>query len=227
MNNLQMLYKVNDIGLRLLNEEDLTGSNYLNWFNDPDVTRVTTHGTFAMTKQGVMDFISSITKKEAIVFGIYWLFADTDGETGKKINRCIHVGNASLQSINWINKTAEFAIIIGETDQWGKGIASIALWKLLHHAFNKCGLHRVWSGTSSHNPGMQRVFEKLGFKKEGVFREAKLQDGKFVDIYEYAILEQEYRIAERHLEVDVEDKTGRNIVRVQLGEKYEHTTGEE
>lgn len=44
-----------------------------------------------------------------------------------------------------------------------------------------------------YNEGAVRLYEKLGFKREGVEREAIFSNGKFWDIIELGMLEREWR----------------------------------
>jgi len=108
------------------------------------------------------------------------------------IREYIHIGNISLQRINFINGSAEFAIVM-DKEYHGQGFATEALHKLIDHGFNKLNLHRIWSGTAKTNIGMQKVFKKLGMVQEGVFKDATFLNGKYEDIVCFAILEDEWR----------------------------------
>ena len=54
-----------------------------------------------------------------------------------------YIGNVYLTDINYVNRTAESHILIGEKEFWGKGIASEAYLLLLDYAFNEIGLNRI------------------------------------------------------------------------------------
>lgn len=165
-------------------------SRYLEWFNDPEVTKNNSHGLFPYTEKKKEAFLDSLNEgTEKIVFAIVAVEQSYDGEAVKKI----HVGNASLQSINWINRSAEYAITIGETAYHGMGLGTVVLGKLIEHAFCKLNMHRVWTGTAATNIGMQRNAEKNSMMFEAAFKEAQFLNGKYVDIYEYAILKQEWK----------------------------------
>ena len=51
---------------------------------------------------------------------------------------------------------------------WGQGICTEALKQIVRYVFDELDLHKVRGGTDSDNPAAGRVFEKVGFKKEGV-----------------------------------------------------------
>jgi len=180
---LSFQYRIGQIGLKPFTREDLKTSSYREWFLKDQTTKHTSHGIFSLTEKDIEDYFASIERKERIVFAIYFL-----GDNQK----CFHIGNVCLQSLDWINRSAEFAIIIGEPDFHKRGIGAGALFIMLQHAFFKLGFNRVWGGTTSYNVGMQKVFEFFGFKKEGVLREAKWHRGEMIDIYQYGLLTKEF-----------------------------------
>jgi RimJ/RimL family protein N-acetyltransferase len=99
-----------------------------------------------------------------------------------------HIGNISLQSINWVDRNAEISFVLGEKSFWAKGIMFEAGKLVINHAFNKLNLHRIYCGTSSQNIGMQKLALKLGMLKEGERKESIYKNGKFYSIFEYGIL---------------------------------------
>lgn len=172
------LYENEDIYVRPFTAADIK-EPYLNWFYDPEVTRFNSHGLFPYTDQQKKDFIASLNTN------IVWaIMAKTD--------IAIHIGNIALQSINWINRSAEFAVVIGNTDYWNKGVCTQAGAWLFDHGFGKLNLNRIWSGTASVNVGMQKVFHKLGMKEEGRFREGTYLAGDYYDVVCYGILKSEW-----------------------------------
>lgn len=158
-------------------------SNYTEWFNDQEVTKYNSHGLFPYGKKALNDYLDSLENPtDKIVLAI----------CHKQENNYIHIGNCSLQSINWINRSAELAIIIGEKEYWGKGIATKACECLLKHGFDKLNLNRVWTGTAVTNEGMCQVAENLGMADEGRFKSAVYLNGKYEDVSCYSILRNEY-----------------------------------
>ena len=94
----------------------------------------------------------------------------------------------SLQRIDWINRNAEFAIILGEREFWRKGIGVEAGGLIIRHGFNELGLIRIYCGTSERNAGMKKLALKLGMKEEGRRKKAIYKEGNYLDILEYGIL---------------------------------------
>jgi RimJ/RimL family protein N-acetyltransferase len=55
-----------------------------------------------------------------------------------------------------------------------EGIGRAFLERVVDWTFNRVGAHRFWLDCFSHNARAQRVYEKLGFTRDGVLREAYL-----------------------------------------------------
>lgn len=166
------------INLRPLSLTDAEGE-YVNWFNDAEVCQHNSHHVYphnrALTEQYIND---ANRQKQTMVLAI------TDKEGA-------HIGNVSLQSINYVNRSAEFAILIGDKRYWGKGIAKEAGHLLLRHGFEALNLHRIYCGTAADNIAMQKVALALGMREEGLRKEAVYKNGGYVDIIEYGILKEE------------------------------------
>lgn len=180
------MYQKDNILLHPLEKKDIS-KEYQKWFYDQEVTKFNSHGLFPNTIEQIEEYIKSLKNSTSIiVWAIFDVFDSSYLDN-------IHIGNVSLQEIDWINRSAEFAIIIGEKNYWGKGIASKVLQLVLEHAFLKLGLNRVYAGTSELNIGMQKVFTKNNFKLEGIKRKAQFLLGDFHDIFTYSILKNEYK----------------------------------
>ena len=74
-----------------------------------------------------------------------------------------HIGNCSLHSIRWGEKTAEVGIVLGEKDCWGKSYGPEALCLLLRYAFRELGLKKVLLHVHHDNHRAIRAYRKVGF----------------------------------------------------------------
>jgi [ribosomal protein S5]-alanine N-acetyltransferase len=99
-----------------------------------------------------------------------------------------HVGNISISPCNDVyRKSAEIGYFIGEP-YWNKGIATRAVNLIVDYGFSNLGLARIHTGVYEYNPASQRVLEKCGFVREGIFRKSIYKDGELWDEIRYAIL---------------------------------------
>lgn len=92
-----------------------------------------------------------------------------------------HIGNIRLHSFSEFNKRAEIGILIWDQNEWGKGYATEALEVLIKYMFKNLGLHKICAEYYSQNLSSQKIFKKLGFKKEGTFKDHFLVNGKYID----------------------------------------------
>lgn len=70
----------------------------------------------------------------------------------------------------------------------GKGYGSEAIRLVLDHVFATTPLHRVSLGVYAFNERALHVYEKCGFRREGVSRDALLWEGSFHDEIRMAVL---------------------------------------
>lgn len=181
MNPLTHVFlKGEQIYLRALEEKDLEG-NYFQWLNDEEVCKFNSHALFPNTMTKMRDYFESTQQGSSqVVLAI----VSIDGDK--------HLGNISLQGINWVDRTAEFAILLGERAFWGKGISSEAALLICDYGFKRLNLNRIYCGTSEENVGMQKLAVKLKMQKEGVRRKAIYKFGEYKDMWEYGVLRDEF-----------------------------------
>jgi diamine N-acetyltransferase len=100
----------------------------------------------------------------------------------------IHVGNINLVDINFINRSAEFSIMIGDPTYRGKGVGFIASSKIIEHGLKNLGLNRIWLTVLSDNTPAIEMYKKLGFELEGNMRKAIYKAGSYQDLLIMSIL---------------------------------------
>lgn len=170
------------INLRPLVASDVEGG-YIDWFNDIDVCKYNAHHVFPYNRELALKYIAGVQDSEKDV-----VLAIIMKDEAQK-----HVGNISLQNINRVSRNAEYAIILGEKEYWGKGIAKEASLLIIKHGFEALNLHRIYCGTSVKNIAMQKLALYLNMKEEGRRKEALYKDGEYVDIVEYGLLRQDFK----------------------------------
>ncbi|MGI5852972.1 MAG: GNAT family N-acetyltransferase [Bacillota bacterium] len=103
----------------------------------------------------------------------------------------IPLGDLELVNISWRSGDAELRIRIGEKAYWNHGYGTDSLQALLRHAFCDMGLNRIYLRVYCHNTRAIHVYEKCGFKREGILKNKKARDG-FQDIVLMRIFRDEY-----------------------------------
>ncbi len=102
-------------------------------------------------------------------------------------------GEIVLMDIDADNRSASLRIALFRDEDFGKGYGTEALRLVLDHGFKTLNLHRIGLDVFAFNPRAIHVYEKLGFKHEGVQRNALFYDGAFHDSILLGILEHEWQ----------------------------------
>ena len=108
------------------------------------------------------------------------------------------LGTCALWSINAQSRRAEIGFILGSRN-WGRGFMHEALSALLDYGFGELDLNRVEADTDPRNERSARVLERLGFLKEGLFRERCIVDGEVSDAAMYGLLRREWIVRRESL----------------------------
>ena len=154
---------------------------FVPWVNDPEVTRTLAIGVRAMDVRAEEVFIEKTNASaHDVLFGI--VVQETDQL----------IGSTGLHQIDFRNQRAGFGIMIGEKNAWGKGYGTEATALVVHYAFRKLHLNRVQLQVYEHNLRGMRVYEKVGFRREGVLRQEHVYDGRFWDTVVMALLREEW-----------------------------------
>lgn len=99
----------------------------------------------------------------------------------------------TLAGIDWVHGVATLHIMIGGSENRGKGVGTFAVGSMLSHAFDDLGLYRVELDVLAENAPAIGLYRKMGFSLEGTKREAAFKSGRRVDVHEMAIPEREWR----------------------------------
>lgn len=174
-----MIYRLSDeYFVRALQESDLEGP-YPSWFEDQEACAYNSHGKFFKTRAYFRTYLDGLDGEDQLVWAI------CHKEDG-------HIGNISLQLISFINRNADFGILLGDKRHWGRGVAFAAGVRLFHHAFYKLNLQRIYCATAASNTSMRKLARKLGMVEEGCRRSHLYLNGSWVDMIEYGLLRDEY-----------------------------------
>jgi len=102
------------------------------------------------------------------------------------------VGIVNLTGLHSVNRSAEFSIMIGNKEYWNKGLGKQATVQMLQHGFHNLNLHRIYLYVLTRNVRAISMYEKTGFRNEGLLREAVYKNGKFEDMILMSILQRDF-----------------------------------
>ena len=136
----------------------------------------------------------------------------------------IPVGLIGLLDIDRNNHKAEYYITIGNREFLGKGVAYRASRQLLEYAFCEIQLNKVVLYTEYDNVAAQKLFEKVGFKREGLIRKDIFYHGKYIDRYLYSICKEDY-LSGRETPIYLLDSNNDNQIYVKRDDLFPFSFG--
>lgn len=181
MNQMDRPFLIGEkIYLRPLDMDDVN-EKYLHWINDETVINFLATTTFPTTLDQLESYVKSINNSPNFFF-----FAIVEKETNN------HIGNVKIGPIDWVNRTSNYGLMIGDKSSWGKGYASEVFKLLLKYAFRKLNLHKLWDIAAATHIASIKANENAGFKIEAELKQHSFKNGKYEDVVILSITSDEY-----------------------------------
>ncbi len=112
----------------------------------------------------------------------------------RRIDEETLLGTVELDGILWSHGVCGLGIAIGERANWGQGYGPEAAQLSLAFAFHELNLYRVTATVFAYNQRSISFVERLGFRREGAFREFIHRDGQRYDMLLYGLLRPEWDV---------------------------------
>jgi len=153
------------------------------WHADAEfVRRYDARPAFPATEGALADWLTEQQRApNAYVFAIWLLEGDE------------LIGYLEVEGILWAHRVGGLSIAIPDRAQQGHGYGREALQLALGFCFRELNLERVQLTVFSYNERAIRLYEGLGFQREGIFREFLLRDGRRYDMLLYGLLRREWQ----------------------------------
>lgn len=152
---------------------------YQRWLNDLRVTRTLALPPAPMTLAAETAWVDATSVGSDPHFTVY------DLATMRP------VGTTGLNGVNHFDGAAEFGIMIGEPDAWGRGFGTETTAMMISYAFDALGLHHLRLDVYAHNERGIRAYERAGFQRVGLLRQAKRIGRERVDVLVMDVLASE------------------------------------
>jgi len=166
--------------LRPLELNDALGL-YPGWLNNKETCVANGHHRMPYSRRDAEAYITSVSDlTDALVLAIVYKSSQQ------------HVGNISLKDICYYSRSAELAILIGESKVRSNSVGYRASKLIIDHGFMQLNLHSINCKTFSNNKGMVGLAKKLGMKYVGCLRESSFKNGKYVNVEIFDLLKKEY-----------------------------------
>ena len=169
-----------EIYLKIPGEKELEG-NWHDWLNDLDVTKYQNKGIFYNTREKQREYCNKMANSENDV-----LFAIIDKETDT------HIGCVGLHNIDWVHRSANLGIIIGEKRFWDRGYGKKAWNMITYHGLFVLNLHRIYADVMVENVASIICAEYSGFRREGVVLDKYFKNGEYHDAVMLSVLKKEF-----------------------------------
>jgi len=148
------------------------------WVNDPEIAKGILRVLPVSMHEHIQWYEKIITDKTRVTFAI-------DTIKGKK-----YIGNIGLMNIDWRNRKAMLWIYL-DKNFWNKGYGREGVHLLLEFAFKSLNLNKVYLNVGSFNEKAIKMYQSLGFKKDGILREDIYLDGEYIDVLTMSALRKE------------------------------------
>jgi len=97
------------------------------------------------------------------------------------------VGALGFPGVDWVARATSIGYWLDEAHQ-GHGLMTRAVRALIDHAFGELDLNRVEIRAAAENRRSRAIPERLGFRQEGLLREAERVGDRYQDLVVYGLL---------------------------------------
>lgn len=158
--------------LRALTFDDIN-YRYVGWLNDPEVNTYLETRFLPQSLEALQTYWQAHRDDPSSP----WFAICLAGED------CRHIGNIKLGPIQWLHRSADLSLFIGDRSCWCKGYASEAIDLVCHWAFLELDLQKLNAGIYAGNTASRRAFEKCGFELEGTLRQEVVRAGQRLNVW--------------------------------------------
>lgn len=112
----------------------------------------------------------------------------------RRLNDNELLGCCGFVYINWVHRHADLSLYIGWEDVYidEVGYAEDACRVLLNYGFEELGFNKVWTEIYEFDDRKRKLYDKIGFKQDGLLRQNYYSDGRWFDSRILSILATEF-----------------------------------
>ena len=164
--------------LRPICESDIP--QLIRWVNDPEVTQYLSRYR-PVTQRHEENWLDKIHEDDdTIVLGI-------EPKDEQQL-----IGTMGLNIIRHKDRVAGTGTMIGSKQYWGDGYGTDAKMLQLRYAFYQENIRKVISSVYATNKRSIAYLKKCGYKKEGIRKESRYVNGRYVDVVLMAVFQRDW-----------------------------------
>lgn len=172
------MLKGKTVYLRLLSQEDL--KDRVAWINDEENIQTLLFDWPTSYEKTLKWYNNVIFDQSKLHFSIVDRQTDT------------LIGMTGLLNIDRFNHHAQLYITIGNKAYRGKRLPDEVIPLVLEYGFSELELKKIYLYTLPNNERGRHVYERNGFKQDGILRQQVYCRGKQQDLYVHSILKNEF-----------------------------------
>lgn len=151
---------------------------YAEWLNDREIVNFLSIAAKSISVETERELLHALSKEHC--YGII----DTGTET--------LIGNIGLHTIDYLNRSAEIGIFIGNKDYWSNGYGAEALSLLIDYAYRILNIHNISLKLFDYNERALKCYQAVGFQKIGAIRDGLIRNMEYHNIILMDILPTEF-----------------------------------
>ena len=129
-------------------------NEYVNWMNDVRVNKYLENSSdYNLNK--LEKYLSNIQDNKILAWAIII----------KRTKK--HIGNIKIDPVDFKNSICRYGIMMGDTNEWGKGYAKKASQLVTEYCFDTLNLREIYLGVIEENKAAFELYKKLNFIVSG------------------------------------------------------------
>ena len=165
---------MDQITFKVLEQSDVS-PRYISWLSNPLVNRFSDNQYRKVSLDSQRKYVQSCIDSPTII--LWGIFLDN-----------LHIGNIVLDNINYIHSRSEVTYLLGDSNCWGRGIASHSVKFAVKYAKLDLGLHKLYAGVAKPNIASIKVLQKCGFSREAIRESHLLYNNIRMDQIDYKLI---------------------------------------
>lgn len=170
-----MILRDDKVLLRAIEEDD--AAVLMDLINDPEVENAVYGWSYPVSLASQKKWIANLSNDSTVRYAIVF-----DEKT---------VGVAIISSIDMKNRTGNMNIKLVKAAR-GKGVATRVVKLMIQYCFDELNLHCLTANVIERNSESRKLWEKLGFRQDGILRDRVFKNGKYHNAIAYSLLKEEY-----------------------------------